>query len=274
LDGALSQSNRKNMGNSISVIIPTWNRSEDTLCAVKSVLNQTYKDFEIIIVDDGSKDQTEDVFSKFPDKRVRYIQIEHSGLPAKARNMGINNAKGEWIAFLDSDDEWVPEKLAIQVEYCKSHPDVGLVCSNAEVYQDSEFKKLFFKDENIHDTLYSLFLYSNFIITSSVLVKRDLLHSIGWFSEDPTLRGIEDFDLWVKICYDNLFHYLDQPLLKYKDQPLQSIRSEVANDQYIKGMLAIYQSTLIKLIRHGRLSFKFGKLLFQRIQYYRCGLRN
>lgn len=257
------------MGNSVSVIIPTWNRSDDTLRAVRSVLNQTYNDFEIIIVDDGSIDQTENIFSEYPDKRVRYIQIEHSGLPAKARNVGINNAKGEWIAFLDSDDEWIPEKLAIQVKYFNSHTKIGLVCSNARMYQNKEFKRNFFEKETIQNTFYSLLLYSNFIITSSVLVKRSLLLASGGFSEDVVLRGIEDFDLWIKICSENPFYYLDRPLLKYNDQPLQSIRSEVTNKQYLKGMLTIYQSVLQKLISTDRLSFQFEKMLFQRTHYYR-----
>lgn len=112
----------------VSVIIPTYNRANLILQAVKSVLNQTYKNFEIIIVDDGSSDNTEDVINVIHDNRIRYIKHAINKGASAARNTGIREAKGKYIAFQDSDDHWLPDKLEKQVKRIENTPDhVGAV---------------------------------------------------------------------------------------------------------------------------------------------------
>ena len=121
----------------VSVIIPTFNRFPFLCRAVDSVLKQTHGDVEIIVVDDGSTDETPALFSQ-QFSSVHYVKVEHSGLPAVARNAGIRLAKGEFVAFLDSDDEWLPDKLSQQVTALHNHPTVGLVCTNAFVLHQGE----------------------------------------------------------------------------------------------------------------------------------------
>ena len=99
----------------VSVIIPTYNRSSFLKEAIQSVLNQSYNNFEIIVIDDGSEDETEKVIQSFNDSRIKYLKREHTGSPAFIRNQGMKIAKGEYIAFLDSDDLWFPHKLKMQI---------------------------------------------------------------------------------------------------------------------------------------------------------------
>lgn len=226
------------MGNSVSVIIPTWNRSDDTLRAVRSVLNQTYNDFEIIIVDDGSIDQTENIFSEYPDKRVRYIQIEHSGLPAKARNVGINNAKGEWIAFLDSDDEWLPNKLEEQIRLA----EITLcqaVCSNAWRIQNSQNRGAYLDDQVPEIIRFSKLVKVNFVICSSALIKRSLIDKALGFSEAKAMKAWEDYALWLRIASLTNFAYCSKPLVEYSDEPLLSIRKFSPNEKEQKKQVLL-----------------------------------
>src|SRR4030095_13333348 len=114
----------------VSVIIPTHNRAEFLRSAITSVLNQTFQDFEVVIVDDASKDHTQEVIANFNDKRIKVIHNPFSRVDAGARNIGVISSDGEYVAFLDDDDEWLPEKLKIQIcSLANSPPEVGGVCT-------------------------------------------------------------------------------------------------------------------------------------------------
>jgi len=115
----------------VSVVIPTYNRAPYVTMAIESALAQSYQDYEIIVVDDGSTDGTRDVLEPYRD-RIRYMYQDNKGVSA-ARNTGIQESRGEWIAFLDSDDEWLPNKLEIQIGYVKSYPEICLVAANMTV---------------------------------------------------------------------------------------------------------------------------------------------
>ena len=114
-----------------SIIIPTYNREALLRIALDSVFAQTYQDFEIIVIDDGD-DNTEQLIRKYGNK-VRYIRLKHSGLPSVARNVGLRAAHGKYISFLDSDDQWFPQKLKRDLSIFEAYPNVGLVCANASV---------------------------------------------------------------------------------------------------------------------------------------------
>jgi len=118
----------------VSVIIPTFNRADLIEYSIISVLNQTYQNFEIIIIDDGSTDNTREVVHSIKDKRIKYIYYKHVGLPASARNKGIMIARGEFIAFLDSDDIWLPKKLEMQIKTFNKIPNLLLVATNGIVF--------------------------------------------------------------------------------------------------------------------------------------------
>ena len=126
----------------VSVIIPTYNRSKYVTKAIDSVLAQTYRDFEIIVVDDGSTDNTKEVLKPYTD-RIKYLYQENTGVSA-ARNAGIRAAGGQWIAFLDSDDEWLPEKLSIQMDYLSRHNEIVAFITNVKfILPDNKSINLF-----------------------------------------------------------------------------------------------------------------------------------
>ncbi len=225
----------------ISVIIPTFNRFPFLCRAVDSVLNQTHGDVEIIVVDDGSTDDTPTLFpSQFPE--IQYVKVEHSGLPAVARNTGIRLAKGEFIAFLDSDDQWLPEKLSQQVTVFQRQPTVGLVCSNAFVVRQHEKKpsQPYLRNDQGHSgQVLSELLEDNFIVTSTAMVRRAALERVGLFCEDRTLQAVEDYDLWLRMAAQSEIAYLGALLAVYRDIPSASIRGTISTAQHWQSRLTV-----------------------------------
>ena len=179
----------------VSVIIPTYNREKFVGRAIESVLNQTYKDYEIIVVDDGSMDNTKSVLAQF-DNKIQYVYQENHGISG-ARNRGIQESKGEYIAFLDSDDVWIPEKLTIQVDILNKNRNVGLVYSKLAIL-DEKGKKCGMKpEENTGRNFLELIKIGGDIPTSAVMVRRECFDKVGLF--DNTLPPMEDFDMWLRI---------------------------------------------------------------------------
>jgi len=231
----------------ISIVIPAYNRADLLPQALESVFAQTYQNFEVIVSDDGSTDNTEAVIRQFGD-RVTYLKNNHSGLPSVARNTALNQANGKYIAFLDSDDLWLPDKLKIQVDVLENNPRVGLVCSNAFLI-DAD-------GEEQSDQLYQIpgkggscsvfldLLRDNYIITSSVMVRREIIQKIGKFSEAIELRAIEDYALWLRIALEWEVKYFEAPLVVYRDSPQTSIRKEQEVPGYWRGMIYILKNYL------------------------------
>jgi len=199
----------------ISVIIPTYNRANLLSRAIKSVLNQIFKDFEIIVIDDCSIDNTEEVIKKFQeqDKRIRYIRHEKNKEAAMTRNTGIKVAKGEYIAFLDSDDEWLPEKLEKQFALFRKNEKLGFVSCNALIIDEKSKegrKYIMPRYKNILEKL----LESNFIdSTSSVVIRKDVLNEVGYF--DEKIKIGEDWDMWIRIAQKYEFDFVKKPLFRY-----------------------------------------------------------
>jgi teichuronic acid biosynthesis glycosyltransferase TuaG len=194
----------------ISVVIPTYRRIDQTIEAVKSVVNQTIPVFEIIVVQDEiSPALSEALQNQNLLTFVKIIEIEHSGLPAKVRNVGISQSKGNWIGFLDSDDVWFPEKLEKQVGYINN---LKLDC----VSSSSPRTISAVGPKGIRVTLKRL-LKNNFIINSSVLVKKDALIRIGGIPEARNLIGVEDYAAWLRLCsFVNWFHF-EEDVLVYEN---------------------------------------------------------
>ena len=197
----------------VSVIIPSYNRAHLLGKAIQSILNQTYQDFEIIVVDDGSKDNTEEVVRGFNDKRIRYIWHEVNKGGSAARNTGIKAARGEYIAFQDSDDEWLSQKLEKQMKvFEKVSPKVGVVYTgywrlkgDKKTYIPSS--KVSQKEGDIHKIL----LEVNFVTTQAVVVKTECFERAGMFEEE--LRRLEDWELWIRISKYYHFKCIDEPLV-------------------------------------------------------------
>jgi len=199
----------------VSIIIPTYNRAELLHTAITSVLNQTYQDFEILIIDDASKDNTQEVVKSFNDRRIKYIRHKENKGEAVARNTGIMNSNGEYIAFLDDDDEWLPEKLWLQVDLLKnSQPKVGCVYTGYFVIDRSSKKILRRRIPTKRGDIYHDMLFRNYIgIPSTVILKRECFQKINLFDESIAFGN--DYDLWIRIAKEFYFDYIEKPLVKY-----------------------------------------------------------
>jgi glycosyltransferase involved in cell wall biosynthesis len=197
----------------VSIIIPTYNRERLISRSVKSVLNQTYQDFELIIVDDGSTDNTGELVAGFDDGRIRYIRHEQNRGEAAARNTGIKAARYDYIAYQDSDDEWLPEKLARQIELLENaSPRVGVVYTGFWRVENGgktyiPFSWVTQKNGDIHKEL----LKGNFIGSPVVLIKKECFDKVGLF--DERLRNLVDWEMWLRISKYYHFRCIDEPLV-------------------------------------------------------------
>ena len=193
---------------SISVIIPTYNRAHTLPRALESVLKQNYPIHEIIVVDDGSNDNTAEIIqAHFP--TVRSIRQENRGVSV-ARNKGIQTATGEWIALLDSDDCWSPSKLFSQVEALNAQA-LAVICHTNEIWiQNGKRRNPMKKHEKKGGQLFYHCLPLCIISPSSVLIKKEVFEEIGYF--DETLPACEDYDLWLRVCARYRVLYIDRPL--------------------------------------------------------------
>ncbi len=193
----------------VSVIVPTHNRDDLIGEALRSVLDQSYGDFEIVVVDNGSTDRTADVVAGFRDPRIRYHWQENSGLPADSRNVGIRMSQGAYVAFLDSDDLWLPDKLERQVRAFRDRPALGLVCMNARILGDHpRAGQPLLRVTPPSGRVFVPLLWENFILTLTAMVPRSVLDVVGLFDLDPAIRRSEDYDLWLRIAHDFEVEYL------------------------------------------------------------------
>jgi glycosyltransferase involved in cell wall biosynthesis len=198
----------------VSVIIPTYNRAEMLMCAVRSALTQTFSDLELIVIDDGSSDGSVERLAEFgADPRLCVVRNKvPSGRPALPRNAGLARARGEFVAFLDSDDRWYPEKLATQLEYLEANPDCALVSGRcrwvgAEERLWPELLERAFRYEDL--------VAGNVIACSMTMVRRSVVTACGGFDTRAGLRLGEDWDLWLRIAQRHAFAVLPDVLGEY-----------------------------------------------------------
>jgi glycosyltransferase involved in cell wall biosynthesis len=184
-----------------SVVIPTFNHAHYLDRALQSVYSQTLTDWEVIVVDNHSDDETEQVVSRFDDGRLQYLKIHNDGIIAKSRNTGVRAAKGEWIAFLDSDDWWTSEKLEITRDAITE--SVDFIYHNLEIVHESGAAMLRkgVKSSQVESpVVIDLLLKGNVIPNSSVVVRRHLLNDIGGINESSEMRAAEDYNTWLRIA--------------------------------------------------------------------------
>jgi len=197
----------------VSVVIPAYNAAPYVGQAVESVLAQTFDDLEVIVVDDGSTDDTADVVGRVG-KSARYVHQPNSGVSA-ARNKGIAESSGRYVAFLDADDTWLPEKLDRQLEALAAGPAYGL-CHSAFIVSDVDLRPIEVRNRRPPGTpLESLLLEGNVVGSpSTVICRRDLFDEAGGF--DPDLSQCADWDMWVRLASLTPFTRLDEPLVRYR----------------------------------------------------------
>jgi glycosyltransferase involved in cell wall biosynthesis len=228
----------------VSVIVLTYNRANMVTETIDSILKQTFRDFELIIVDNCSRDDTEKVIGGYADDRIRYFKNDNGGFIAVNRNYGISRAAGEYIAFCDDDDLWLPEKLEKQLLEFDEDGRLGLVCTNAMVFDATgdlrRYHQTGLSDDDF--TLKSL-IFKNLIICSSVLIKKRVIDDIGPFDTAPAIFTAEDFELWLRIASRYRVKYIDSPLVRYRVHPGNVQKKDT---DALKRNRAVYRSLLAK----------------------------
>ena len=255
----MKQSNRL-----ISVIIPAYNSAAFIVEALESVFAQTYAPVEVIVVDDGSKDNTAQVLQPFLN-RIQYIKKENGG-PASARNRGIKDAKGEFIAFLDADDLWLPAKLEMQMKVMEPQPSIGLVgCYEYETTMAQEIigNEIYRNYFNAEDLTRNLIMRNVVGGGSSALVRRECFNRVGVF--DETLRGTEDWDMWFRIAMAFEVRFVEEFLLIARINP-----GSVSSVKNTRKMLAMELKFLNKTFSDPLYHFnQWQKIKSYSYRYYR-----
>jgi glycosyltransferase involved in cell wall biosynthesis len=199
---------------SISAIVACHNYGRYLAGALDSVLGQTHEDLEVIVVDDGSSDETREVIGPFlADPRVRYYRTEHRG-QSPTKNLGIRMARAPLLAFLDADDLWMRDKLQRQLAVLKADPGLGVVYTR-RLLIDPDGRQLAYPQPSLHrgKVLEAMFR-TNFVCFSSALVRRSAIKAAGPF--DESLNLAIDYDLWLRLAMSYRFDYVDEPLVQYR----------------------------------------------------------
>ncbi len=254
----------------ISVIIPTYNRYEVLKRALNSVFAQTYKANEVIVIDDGSSDETSQIINDFPN--IRYLYQKNSGV-SSARNLGIKKATSKWIAFLDSDDEWHPDKLQEHLDFHKQHPEIQMSYTDENWIRDGVAVKVPKKFRKFGGKIFNECLSHCIIAPSATLIHKDLIEKVGNF--DESLEVCEDYDLWLRVAIENKIGLIDKKLItKYggdKDQlsikhwgmdrfrviALEKVLKNSSHSKYeliLKTLIQKYRLLLQGAIKYDRIS--------------------
>lgn len=217
----------------VSVIIPTYNRTDFLKLTIESIMNQSFQDFEIIVVDDGTPNEENLILcNKY--HKVKYIKIKNSGGPAKPRNVGIKESQGKYLAFVDDDDIWLPTKLEKQVEILEENPDFGLVHSCCEVID---------KEGNLqgqivgrpgtpevkHGDVKMRMMGNWTVMMPTSFVRKEVINKVGFFNENMP-AALEDAEFWIRCSFETKFYYLDEPLVLYR---IHSSNISRENKEYI-----------------------------------------
>lgn len=199
----------------VSIVLPTYNRAGKIGNAIESVLRSTYPYFELLIIDDGSVDETETVVSSYQDKRIKYYKMSQNGGQSKARNYGMQISQYDYIAFEDSDDLWRPEKLELQMRAILSaDADVGFVYHKLR-YDLGEGRSFIIPDEKVPDEnrgggIYAQLLWDNLVGMPTLLVKKECIKAVGYL--DESLQSLEDYDFALRLAQRYKAIFLDEIL--------------------------------------------------------------
>jgi len=273
----------------VTVVIPTYNHARYLGCALQSVLGQTYKNWEVIVIDNYSTDNTDEVMARFVAPNITYLKIHNNGVIAASRNAGIRAAKGEWIAFLDSDDWWTVDKLEACFECINDKVD--LVYHNVEIVTEQPriLRRKITKYWQVKPpVLIDLLVRGSVIVTSSAVVRANLLKRLNGMNESPDMVAAEDYNTWLRISQlTDGFRYVSKKLGFYqlhnqgvsqkdmsipvqhavvdfidvlnpaqKKKFLANLRYTKGRFEFLAGNTAIAKQNLLFSLRHGQLSIK------------------
>ncbi len=256
----------------ISIIIPVYNGKATILETIASVQQQTFSDIEIIVINDGSTDSTLELLKSIQDERLKIFSYENGGLPV-ARNRGISHATGEFIAFLDADDMWTPDKLELQLAALQQHPEAGVAYSWTYFkYDEEEYsyadESSFFEGDVYADLLVRNFLHNG----SNPLIRRQAIESVGFF--DPTLKSCEDWEFYLRLAVNWDFVLVRKAQIIYR-QSSSSMTSkvEVMEKSLIIVIERAFQSAPVNLQSLKKQSFSWV-YKYAAQQYLKYGRHN
>jgi glycosyltransferase involved in cell wall biosynthesis len=248
----------------VSIIMPTYNQAEYIKAAIDSVLGQNYPAFELIIIDNYSTDATSDIVHAISDTRIKYLKFDNQGVIASARNYGTKHAQGSILAFLDSDDIWLPEMLSAQIKLLSS--DVALVSSNFEPIGNATICRhhLNYINENeVKAFQYKDIIHANPIMTSSVVLHKASFEEAGGFDESSEFRFIEDWELWLRLSVKKGILINGAKLLQYRissktDRDLRDVKKRTLLIMKKHFELHYIDESMYKELR-GNCSVNIGK---------------
>jgi glycosyltransferase involved in cell wall biosynthesis len=208
----------------VTTITPSYNRFDPLLIMIRSIREQTHKNFEIIVINDGSEDPR---YDQLPDMGVKHIKIEHTGLHMVAMNYGLKQASGKYIALLDDDDIWMPEKIEKQLRAmnnlkCQMSSTNARVGSDFWSYEEDKSDHEYFREKLPEIFTLEILKRSNYCMNSSVIFEKSLLEKSGLFKEDPLFRHCADYDLWLRMLKYTNCTYLKESLIYYRDNRTSS----------------------------------------------------
>jgi len=214
----------------ISIVIPSYNQAKYIAANLDSILNQTFHDFEVIFIDDGSTDNTADILKEYAqkDSRIKYVYQQNSER-AVARTHGISLARGKYVCLVDSDDTWLPEKLEKQLQCMEANPEIVL-CYASVNRIDSDGNKLKSaarQQEGYSGDVYKHLLTRNFIPSVTPMLRRSVLEKVG--AQVTEYIPYEDWDFWLRISLQGKFHHIKEPLGNYRIHPSQSVQNVKAS---------------------------------------------
>jgi len=256
----------------ISVIVSAYNVEPFLAETLASIQRQTYREFEVIVVDDGSTDRTSEIARQFVEKDARFILLRQKNAgTAAARNAALKQARGEWIAFLDADDVWLPEKLAAQLNLLKQKPRANLLFTDYFLWDgQNDFGRRYSDPDKFPDgDVGRRLIFFNLFCISTVIIKREMLDTVGWF--DVELLMAEDWDLWLRIAERGLCAKgVRQPMARYRIWPGQishnTIRMCECNIRVLEKALARPQRTAWRRDYERSLKIARGNLELARVR--------
>jgi len=226
----------------VSVIVPTHNRPDFLKKTIQSILNQTYSKIELIVISNGKSLENEAIIQEFSDPRIQYADQQNSGGPAGPRNHGLRLAKGDYIAFCDDDDLWMPDKLQRQVDIFNKNSDIGLCYTSMQRFDES--REWVEPKDNGPADLYSL-LYRNTVPISSICIRKSLLDHYSGFTESSIVGYSEDYDFVLRYSFYTKLCHINEYLIKYwSGMGRTSLKSDIFGVthyiKYLKGILGCY----------------------------------
>jgi glycosyltransferase involved in cell wall biosynthesis len=230
----------------VSVIIPAYNAAPWIAETIDSVLNQTFQDFEVIVVDDGSTDGTAEIVKNYK-SQVQYLYKNNGGV-GSARNTGIRAARGRYIACVDADDLWLPEKLEVQTQLLQTEPSLAWVYSDGLIFENNSNQNLHLFSPSASmisgDVLRPLLL-QDFIPCPTPVIRRDIFENVGFFEEDMSLQSVADWDMWLRISAKYPVGFIDKPLVKYRRHST-SMTSTSIIERSLKSRLTVIEGAILR----------------------------